>query len=146
MPSTDLTMPAELMIRLRRIEPDGIGIGKITGTNQHLVRAELRRMERRGEVRGHYGAARVDPRTGTIEIPYVRLRTRAQIRARRAAWVAGSALAGVSVVFGLGWLAWESRYVIGAVLGAAALLIVASWLAPHWTRGCPGLHCAGCRG
>lgn len=139
MPGTDL-MPVE---RLRRVQPGTAQVGSITGT-LNLVKAEVRRMEQRGEVTAYRQFARLDRRTGVLEIPYVRLRTRASVRRERILLTSGLALAGASFLAVVVWLAWESRYVIGAVLGIAATIMLVFWLAPHWTRGCPGLHCQCC--
>jgi hypothetical protein len=89
---------------------------------------------------------RIDRRTGQTCIPYVRLKTLEQVRREqltRAALLAGVGLLAVSA---LAWLAWQARYEIAAAAGmtAAGLLFLLVW--PHWSRGCSGLHCSGCRG
>lgn len=141
MPGTDL-MPVE---RLRRVQPGAAQVESIRGT-LNLVKAEVRKMEQRGEVTAYRQFARLDRRTGVLEIPYVRLRTRASVRREQVLTRLALSGAGIFFLAVVAWLAWESRYVIGAVLAIAATIMLVFWLAPHWTRGCPGMHCQGCRG
>lgn len=131
--------------RLTRLYPGAIGRGVIEGS-QHVVRSQLRLWEKRGEVIGLRRFEQVDRYAGTTRIPYVRLKTVARVRRDRLMRVA--LLAGVGV-FTLGvacWLLWEVRYELMAAAGMSAVVGLFFWLWPHWSRGCAGLHCSGCKG
>lgn len=143
MSSTDIVLPADRLARVRRLYPGAICTGTVTGT-RHLVTAEVRKMERRGEIIAMERFAR-DLRGGVRVIPYVRLIERGVIRRRQALNLGALTLAGVLVATGVGWLVWESRYVL-MIVAAAAGVVSAVLLAPHLRRGCLGIHCSGCRG
>lgn len=137
--STDL----EMLSRLQRLYPGALGVGRAHG-QQHPLRAALARAERRGELIPLRHLARLDPRTGQVSIPYVRMKTRTQVRRMQWIRIGSMSVGGVVFLAGLGWLAWESRYIIGAAAGLLAVVGLSVWLAPHWRQGCPGLHCTGC--
>lgn len=106
----------------------------LPGRTRREMLAELKRMQRRGEI----GTVWEDVRTG--EVTYQRL-TEPRSRMPLYATLTASALGTLITV---GVLAWHSRYVILAAAGAALLLWFAATRPSH--RGvCPGLHCAGCR-
>lgn len=144
MPSTDIALPADRLARVRRLYPGAICTGTVTGT-RHLVISEVRKMERRGEIIAMERFAR-DLRGGVRVIPYVRLIERGVIRRRQALNLGALTLAGVLVATGVGWLVWESRYVLMIIVGGLMTLTGAVLLAPHLRRGCLGIHCSGCRG
>lgn len=131
--------------RLARIYPGAIGRGVIEGS-PHIVRSELRRWERRGEVIGLWHHGRIERKTGVTRIPYVRLKTRQEVARKHAVRVGALIGGGVLFAGSVFWAAWQVRYLIVGATGMFALVMLGFWLAPHWSRGCPGLHCSGCRG
>lgn len=145
MTSTDIMIQPDRLLRTQALYPGAIGIGKITGF-YHQARGEIRRMEKRGEVIAVRRFARLDELSGIVEIPYVRMKERGQVRREQGIRVgvfAGSALIFLTAV---AWLTWESRYVIMFAAGMAAILALLIRILPHLIRGCPGIHCAGCGG
>ncbi len=135
----------ERLTRLQKIYPEAIGQGVIEGS-QHLVRRELRIWERRGEVIGLRRFEQIDRRAGTTRIPYVRLKTQAQVRRERLVGALPLAAAGMLFLGVVCWVAWEARYVALGVAGMMTLGAAALRFAPHWRKGCTGLHCPGCGG
>ena len=135
----------ERLTRLQRIYPGAIGQGVIEGS-QHAVRRELKIWERRGEVIGLRRFEQVNRRAGTTRIPYVRLKTQAQVRRERLVRTLPLAATGMLFLGAVCWVAWEARYVVLSVAGMMTLGAAALRFAPHWRRGCTGLHCPGCRG
>lgn len=135
----------ETLSRLQRLYPGALGIGRVNGPH-HALRAALAKAERRGELIPLRHLARLDSRTGQVSIPYVRMKTRAQVRRMQLIRIGSMSVGAAAFLAGFGWLAWESRYVIGAAAGLLAVIGLSVWLAPHWKRGCPGLHCTGCQG
>jgi hypothetical protein len=108
---------------------------------EHHLRAKVGEMKRRGEIdpRPHSIYYR---REGDEIVAYVlRMKPPPKRMPRVVAWLV---TIGVSV-FGVAWLLWESRYVILALLFAAAGIWWAATRATH-SGACPGLHCSGCRG
>jgi hypothetical protein len=106
---------------------------------EHHLRAKVGEMKQRGEIDPNMIMYRAE---GDQFVAYV-VRTRPPAKRMRRV-VAWSALA-LSTLTGVGWLLWESRYVLLCLLVAA----LGIWWAA--TRGghsglCPGLHCPGCRG
>lgn len=112
----------------------------------HAVRSGLRARERRGELIPLWHMERFDRRTGVTRIPYVRVKTIEQVRRERILRAASLAGLGLAVTGAAIWAMWQVRYLLGAAAGCAALLAMVAILAPHWGRGCTGLHCSGCRG
>jgi len=109
---------------------------------QQEARARLARMMRRGELAEAFNA-RIE--NGQYVVEYIRLRDPAP-RGPRIGAIVGGVLAGLA---GLGWLIWESRYVIAAALGialGAACLYVIVMSVLHVVGRCPGHHCPGCAG
>lgn len=133
------------LTRLQKMYPGAVGQGMIEGS-QHMARRQLRLWEARGEVIGLWCFERVNRRAGTTRIPYVRLKTQAQVRRERAIRAAVLAAAGVLFLGAVCWMAWQARFVILSAAGMTALGTLALLAWPHWTRGCSGLHCSGCRG
>jgi hypothetical protein len=143
MSSTELMLPAERLRRVQRLYPGAIGQGWAHGL-KYQTRGEVRRMERTGEIIAVHRFAK--ELNGQVSIPYVRMKTRAQVHREQAKRVALMAGAGTLFLAAVAWMAWDARYVIATAAGLA----LASWLlirlVPHWTNGCPGLHCPGCKG
>lgn len=138
--------PADARLtRLRELYPGAIERGVARGTRYRLP-AEVRRMERRGEIIALHRFTRMDARTGQMMIPYVRMKARRQVTARRAVLIGAGLACGVLVLTGVGWLLWQSRRELLAGALLLGLVTGSVWLAPHWGRGCSGLHCSGCRG
>lgn len=107
---------------------------------QQEMRAKLAQMVRRGELKEAFNA-RIEG--GQYVVEYIRLREPAP-RGLRIGSIVVSILGGLA---GLGWLIWESRYVIAAALGvalAAVCLYVIIMSALHVAGRCPGHHCPGC--
>src|SRR5512132_885664 len=111
----------------------------------HQLKAQLRRMERRGEISVYWQDADLD-RRGTLLVPYVRLVTAARIRRRTIRRWAGAGTGALTALAGLCWLLWESRYVISFAALAALVIVAGLRFAPHLARGCSGLHCSSCKG
>lgn len=141
---TDLQIQPAYLTRVQALYPGAVGIGTISGT-RHVVAAEKNRMVRTGEIiaidrftRRHAG--------GLIEIPYVRMKTREQVRRERRVRALGVVAAGTALAVGVGWLLWQARLVI--LLAVATVLVGAGvlWLSSHWRHGCSGIHCSGCKG
>jgi hypothetical protein len=145
MASTDLLLEPDHLARVRALHPGAVGYGVVQGFT-HQTRGEIRRMEKRGEVVALERFARLDKRTNLITIPYVRMKERSTVRREQAIRIGVMAGSGLMFLTAVAWLAWESRYVIGAAVGMMAVLALAFWLMPHFVRGCPGLHCQGCKG
>jgi hypothetical protein len=143
-PSTDLEVLPAYLVRVRALYPGAVGVGRITGS-RHLVRAEVRKMEKRGEIVSvRRFARRIE--SGELEIPYVRLKTVEQVRRGQRIKVTAVAAAGLCVATGAGWLLWESRTVIVPLAGVLAGVLMVAWISLHWSNGCSGIHCQGCRG
>lgn len=144
MPGTDLRLAPAYLPRLRELYPGAIDVGRVRGS-RHTVKAEVRRMEKRGEIVAVERFAR-QVRPGVLEIPYVRLKTLEQVRRERQLKFGALVLGGLTAAYGVGWLVWESRYALEllalALLAGGALL----YLSLHWSNGCSGIHCSGCRG
>lgn len=144
---TDLVVASNkpgTMERIRRAYPAAQGYGRARGARFQVIR-DLKIQERRGNMVPVWRFAK-EIRPGVIDVPVVIMRTTTQVRTRKIR--NGVLLAGVVVgaVVGVGALVWASRYVIGAAAGMTAVLFLWFRLASHWTRGCSGLHCTGCRG
>lgn len=102
-------------------------------------------MEKRGEIVSvRRFARRIE--SGELEIPYVRLKTVEQVRRGQRIKVTAVAAAGLCVATGAGWLLWESRTVIVPLAGVLAGVLMVAWISLHWSNGCSGIHCQGCRG
>lgn len=145
MSSTDLEIDASRLARLQRIFPGAVGQGWAHGL-LHQTRGEVKRLERRGEVLALWRFERINRRAGLTRIPYVRLVTRAQVR--RKFWVRASVLgaSGGLLLAGVTAAAWRDRYALLAVLLLAGIGGTLVRFGGHWRRGCPGVHCSGCRG
>lgn len=143
--STHEIMPAERLARLQRVYPGAISYGQVEGT-RHLTLAEVRKMEKRGEIKALRRFARRNEITGQVTIPYVRYKTVEQVRKEQIIKVSAVTGAGIAAAYGVGWLLWESRWILLAAGVATALIVFLAWLAPHWSRGCAGIHCPGCQG
>lgn len=121
------------------------GICRAAGP-QHTLRAHLRKQERAGEIQVGWQHASLNPRSGQLTVPYVRLKSASVIRRERtlrwtALWVGALAL-----LTGVLYALWTIRVLIVSavlLLGIAALVLR---FLPHLSRGCSGLHCSGCRG
>lgn len=145
MPSADVEVRPQVLAQIQRRFPRAIGYGRATGPRHGLGR-EVARMERRGEIEQIRSLAKLDRRTGVLTIPYVRYKTPGQVRREQALKVGAVALVGSLAALGVGWLVWESRFALMALGAATAGIVLLAWLAPHWSRGCPGMHCPGCKG
>lgn len=145
MTSTDVAVRPDYLVRVQALYPGAVGIGRIEGF-RHQVGGEVRRMEKSGEIIAVHRFAKRDLQSGIVAIPYVRMKERSTVRREQAIRIgvfAGSALLFLTAV---AWLAWQSRYVIMVAAGMAATMALLAWLLPHLVRGCPGIHCRGCRG
>lgn len=142
-PNTDLDVRPAYLSRIQKLYPGAVDVGRITGT-RHLVKNQVRTMEKRGEIIAMQRFAK-EIRPGVLEIPYVRMKTREQVR--RGQMVKGGALllASLGVTYGAGWLVWESRYVLALLAGALLAGAGVLYLSLHWSNGCSGIHCSGCR-
>lgn len=111
---------------------------------QQQARAQLRVMQKRGEIAYAYGA-HIDKATGEYVVSYVRIR---EPRSRAPLYVAAVTVP-MATVAGIGIMLWHARYVILAAVGIVAGVLFLAGLA-NLLRGhrvtCPGLHCEGCRG
>jgi hypothetical protein len=125
--------------------------GFAEGPRSALV-PELRRLQASGEIKVNWrGTVRVpDLGPDHIAVPYVRLRSPdGGVAPNSVVWRAvGWMAVGCSAIAGVGWLLWESRWVLVSLAGAALLVMSVAWL---WSLrgggcGCVGLHCPGCRG
>lgn len=95
-------------------------------------------------------------RAHPIPSPLARARRRTWIAARPAAKIGGIIAAVLATLIGTGTLAWHlwgdqitaaaRLLLIGGIIAAAAVTAVVSWWETHGRNGCPGLHCAGCKG
>ncbi len=126
---------------------DGVRRGVLTSvTGQRAryweLRARLNVMVRRGEI----GQEMIEVAgRDKITVYAVRLKPFRSPWRRRAA-IALTVAASLSA---LAWMIWDARYVIMAALAALAALFVvitAIMYAGTHRLGCPGLHCAGCKG
>lgn len=144
MPGTDLQLAPAYLPRLRVLYPGAIDVGRVRGS-RHTVKAQVHRMEKRGEIVAVEQFTK-EIRPGVLEIPYVRMKTVEQVR--RAQWlkVGALGLGALVTAYGVGWLVWESRYVIALFAVAVMFGAAALYLSLHWSNGCSGIHCSGCRG
>lgn len=145
MTSTDLVVAPDYLRRIQVLYPKAVGIGRARGY-RHQVTGELQRMAKRGEVAPQWRFAKRNERTGIVTIPYVRLKELTQVR--REARIKIAALSTGALVFlaGVGYMLWTIRETLMIATGGTLGLVTLLWLGSHWTRGCPGLHCTGCRG
>lgn len=144
MASTDLQLAPAYLPRLRRLYPGAIDVGRVRGS-RHTVKALVHRMEKRGEIVAVERFTR-EIRPGVLEIPYVRLKTVEQVRRIRRLKVGAFGLGALATAYGAGWLVWESRFVIALFAAVALAGGVLLYLSLHWSNGCSGIHCSGCRG
>lgn len=104
----------------------------------HMLRADVRNLRERGYVESTYWMAESDGKAVAAVIPLRKLPEPMPLRYRVMAWAA----AGLSGLAGLGWLIYESRYVIGIV--ALAVLLCASFAGVAATlssrHACSGVH------
>ena len=120
-------------------------IAYMTGSRHRLL-AAARVMERRGEVDLLIQDAR-EIRPGVLCIPYVRRKSRRQVRAERAAVWGGALLGAWLLIGGVLWMFWVARYVIGVALAMVAAVMLVGFLCRlfgHWARGCAGSRCRLC--
>jgi hypothetical protein len=138
-----LSAPAEGS-SLKQRWPDAAGFGYAEGWRWQLQR-ELKIRERRGEIIPMWWREEYR-RGGIYYVPVVFLKTPGQIRLDKLRRAGHVVIPATVALAGVGWLVWEARYAIGALL----LLLTAGALCglalPHWSRGCTGIHCPGCRG
>lgn len=125
-------------------QPGAIGIGYAEGWRYQLI-AELRRRERRREIRVLWARLKEKP-GGIIHVPVVFLKTPAQILRAKIRRISAVALPALAVVAGVFYALWTIRTLILTGLGVAAGIAALLILLPHWSNGCPGLHCSGCKG
>ena len=100
-------------------------------------------MERRGEIRPLWKEARVS-RAGLAIVPYVRLKSRAQLRKERLLRSAGWSVVGLSGGVAFLVALWEARVMIGG----GALFAGSAWFLitrRKHSGACAGLHCPGCK-
>lgn len=144
MAGAELQVRPAYMSRIEKLYPGALDVGRITGT-RHLVTAKVRAMQKSGEIIAVQRFAK-EIRPGVLEIPYVRMKTREQVRRAQAIKIGGLALGGLGAAYGFGWLVWQSRYVIGLFIMLALLGLGLYGGSLHWSNGCSGIHCSGCRG
>lgn len=142
MTSTDLaTTPAYLM-RVRRLYPKAVGIGRATGY-RHQVTTELRRMEKAGEVIPVWRFARRDATTGVVTIPYVRMLEWEAVRRARRIRIAAMSAGALVFLGAVGYMIWSVRELlltaVGVTLAASLLFLAVSKL----RRPGGGAHCPG---
>jgi hypothetical protein len=134
-------MSAELQHRARSLWPARYASNRV---NEHLLRARIGQMKRRGEIDPHEIFYREE---GEQIAAYV-LRTRppAKRMPRVMAWCV---LVG-STFYGIGWLLWESRYVLLALAVTLLVLVlirVSLSVLGQQSAGCSCvIHGPGCRG
>lgn len=113
---------------------------------QHTLRAHLRKQERAGEIQVGWQHASLNPRSGQLTVPYVRLKTRSAVRRQHVIrWTvfgASSAMAVTGALYAL----WTIRIFILSTLALALLAVLVLRFLPHLSRGCSGIHCSGCQG
>lgn len=143
MSSTDVQVMPAYMARVRKLYPGAVGVGRVTVLRNR--RAELRKLERRGEIVCIERFTK-EVRPGVLEVPYVQLKERSQVRREQALKAGVALLAGTAAAYGIGWLIWESRFVIMLLAAALAGSAGLAYLSLHWRNGCSGIHCAGCWG
>lgn len=136
------------------IQPYAPEVGFARGPRWTL-REELKKQERRGDIAVDWDSARESPQgSGYLAIPYLRLRSLAEVRRRarnRTGAAVGAAIGSAAgflwVVAGVLEALWDARTML---LGIAGLFLLAGGvmligrLARH-EPGCAGLHCPGCR-
>ncbi len=137
----DVELHPRLLARIQRLHPGAIGYGRAEGPRYRLD-ALLKQMARRGEIEPLWKLKK-EIRPGVVVVPYVRYLTPAQVRRRRALLYAGVLSGGLAAALLLGWAVWSARWWL---LGGAAVLLLLGSRVPHWSNGCSGLHCEGCRG
>lgn len=140
----EIEVTPEYLTRVRQLYPTAVGVGRISGS-RHMVAAEVRRMEGRGEIISIRRFSR-EPRPGVLEIPFVRLRTTRQVLRGQRIRIGLVAGGGLLLAAGVGYLFWESRMIIFSVILGGPVLAFLLLSARHWGNGCSGIHCAGCGG
>lgn len=144
MAGAELQVRPAYMSRIEKLYPGALDVGRITGT-RHLVTAKVHAMQKSGEIIAVERFAK-EIRPGVLEIPYVRMKTREQVRRAQAIKIGGLALGGLGAAYGFGWLVYQSRMALLLLAGAGLAAAVLLYLSLHWSNGCPGIHCSGCRG
>lgn len=113
----------------------------------HQVRAQARRLERRGRIR-ILGQGVTYLRAGSVyaAIPYVPLRGGlVKWHRERVVLLAGGVVMALSALATLAAAVWSYRF---EIMGTGALIFGAFflWRLLRHDSGCTGLHCSGCRG
>ena len=117
-------------------------VNVLVGPN-HRTQALARRMEKRGEIRVLWAGQRVS-RLGLARVPYMRLRSRRQVRRERNLRLAGWGVVGFASAVTFVASIWEARVILVGGFSLAA----SGWYLTSRLRhrgACPGLHCPGCR-
>lgn len=129
---------------LRSRYPSAMGIGYAEGWRHQLTR-ELKIRAKRHEVVPMWRYLKEKP-GGIIHVPVVFLKTPGQILRAKIRRIFTVALPALAVVAGVLYALWTIRTLILTGLGVAAGIAALLILLPHWSNGCPGLHCSGCKG
>lgn len=113
---------------------------------QHMLTARLRKMEKAGEIQVGWQHKTIDPRSGKLTVPYIRLKSLTAVKRERIIrwtvfWVSAA-----MAISGALYALWTIRMFILTTLALAGAAILVLRFLPHLSRGCSGIHCSGCRG
>jgi hypothetical protein len=129
----------------REIDLRNPAIGTAVG-QQHMLTARLRKMEKAGEIQVGWQHKTIDPRSGKLTVPYIRLKSLTAVKRERIIrwtvfWVSAAMAIGGAL-----YALWTIRMFILTTLSLAGVAILVLRFLPHLSRGCSGIHCSGCRG
>lgn len=120
------------------IEPDGYAYVRRPMSQVQFVRAEVRSLRERGYIETEYRMAEIDGYAVAQVRPLRRLPRPMKLRYRVMAWAAMA----FGSLAGVGYLLWESRWIIaaaaGTLLALAALIALGSAAAGRGS--CSGVH------
>lgn len=142
MSSTDIAITPAHLVRVRRLYPKAVGIGRATGY-RHQVTTELRTMEKAGEVIPVWRFARRDDRTGVVTIPYVRMREWEEVQRARRMRLAAMGAGAVVFLGAVGYAIWSVRELLLAAAGVTLAVSLLFLLGSKLLRSGGGTHCPG---
>lgn len=142
MSSTDLVVTPAYLMRVRRLYPKAVGIGRADGY-RHQVTTELRRMEKAGEVIPVWRFARRDDRTGLVTIPYIRVREWEDVQRARRVRIAAMSTGALVFLGAVGYMIWSVRELLLAAAGATLAVSLLFLAVSKLRHSGGGAHCPG---
>jgi hypothetical protein len=128
-------------------ELERLSFAQAPRTQRHMIRAEMRHQEKRGDVQVFWQECRYMGEQYVV--PYVRVRSVEEVKRRLRVRIGAGVVLGGSALVSLVMALWEARWVLLCLAGGVLLLAAGFALLGLLLRhrpGCTGLHCPGCRG